>query len=234
MSDFQDFSDFFERVALKNNSDGKPQQYDYTDTDMIYVLENPEEYIIPEELPACKMLWEKGIETYECGNYGDEEHQGRWIAIQWNKLSEENKIILDKLIQTDSRYSFGHFYKLTVPFGPNATRELCDLVEPLQYQENYRYKTAEQFLDEYKRQGGEVHIGSGGEILHTYNPDLIDDTLETALKKTGKEELYDKTTNRVYNAKVFLEWHNNYVRHTNDEWQFSAHMENGVESHRIK
>ena len=72
-----------------------------------------------------------------------------------------------------------------------------------------------RFLDEYKRQGGEVHIGSGGEILHTYNPDLIDDTLETALKKTGKEELYDKATNRVYNAKVFLEWHNNYVRHSN-------------------
>jgi uncharacterized protein YaaN involved in tellurite resistance len=74
-------------------------QYNHTAEDTLKVYKNPEEYIIPEELPACKMLWDRGIETYMCGNYDDKEYQGRWIGISADSLNEENKFIFDELIK---------------------------------------------------------------------------------------------------------------------------------------
>jgi len=209
-------------------------QYNYTAEDTLKVYKNPEEYIIPEELPACKMLWDRGIETYMCGNYDDEEHQGRWIGISADSLNEENKFIFDELIKKDKRYSFGHWYKITVPFGNNSANELCSLVEPLQYQDTKRFVTGEQFLDSYKRQGGEMFFDDAGRLFHNYNPNLKDATLEEALRKTGKENLYDSKLNRVYDDKIFMEWHNNYVKHQIDEWNFDAHYENGVETVKRK
>lgn len=189
-------------------SNGK--QYQYTDVKTEYVILNPEEFIIPEELPACKMLWDKGIETYICGNYED---GSRWIAIEWNKLSDENRNILDRLVQTDNRYTFGHYYVLTVPISDNSANELCDLVKPLQFQDTVRYTSGEEFLDSYKRQGGKMYFDDAGRIINSYNPELENDSLEIALEKTGKKELYDAELNRVYDAPIFMKWHENYINH---------------------
>lgn len=208
-------------------------QYNHEPDDTLKVLKNPEEYIIPEELPACKMLWDRGIETYMCGNYDDEEHQGRWIGIKWSDLTEENKRIFDDLIKKDNRYSFGHWYKITVPFGKNAAKELCSLVDPLQYQDTKRYVSGADFLDSYKKQDGEFYFDDDGSLHHNYNPELANATLEEALINTGKKSLYDPILDRVYEDKVFMDWHNNYIEHqkqTIEEWNYDAHFENGVET----
>ena len=221
----------------QNNSEQEPSikistRYNYSDNvPFANVVKDPEEFIIPEELPACKMLWDKGIETYMCGNYDDLEHQGRWIGIEWSKLTEENRKIFDELIKKDHRYSFGHWYKITVPFGEHVKEELCSLIEPFKYQDTMRYLTGEEFLDEYKRKDGKFYYDDAGKLHHDYNPNLLNATLLEALKATGKEELYDPKLNRVYEDKIFMDWHNNYINHIIDEQNYSSHYENNVKSH---
>ena len=41
-------------------------KYQYSEVDMAYVYRNPEEFIIPENLAACKLLWNKNIFTKMC------------------------------------------------------------------------------------------------------------------------------------------------------------------------
>ena len=47
-------------------------RYQYSQTPTRLVKENPEEYIIPDCLEACKILWDKGIDTVECSNFYDD------------------------------------------------------------------------------------------------------------------------------------------------------------------
>ena len=199
------FADMFSRIC--NSGINESTRFNYTATDLVQVINNPEEFIIPEILPACKLLWEKGIETYMCGNYEDTD--GRWIMLA--NVQEENQKIIEELMLNDSRYSFNHHYVLRVPFSKNEIQELCDLVEPLVHQDTIRYKTSTEFLDSYKKTGGELYNDEYRQIKRRYNPLYEKATLEEALLATGKINLYDAELDRVYDDKIFYEWHKNFV-----------------------
>ena len=62
--------------------------YQYSIIDMRTVMNNPDEYIIPENLEACKLLWSKNIFTKMCNNY---DNDYSWITI--NTFSHENQEI---------------------------------------------------------------------------------------------------------------------------------------------
>ena len=78
-------------------------QYQYSLVDVQYVKQNPEEFIIPDCLDACKILWEKGIDTTQCSNF--EDKNCRWIEIDVACLSKENYNYLYNMI--NSKVDFG-------------------------------------------------------------------------------------------------------------------------------
>ena len=54
----------------ENSSTQQPYEYGYIDLPI--VVKNPEEYIIPGCLGACRSLWDKNIETFMVSNLQDD------------------------------------------------------------------------------------------------------------------------------------------------------------------
>ena len=148
-----------------------------------------------------------------CGNYKDTD--GRWIMLA--NVQEENTKILEELMKNDSRYFFKHHYVLRVPFGKNEVKELCELVEPLVYQDTMRFVSSEEFLNSYKTTGGELYNDEYGQIKRRFNPLYEKVTLEEALLATVKTNLYDVELDRVYDDEIYMKWHQNYVEHTSGQ-----------------
>lgn len=63
------------------------------------VKANPERYIVPECLPACKELWSKNIDTFMVCDLLDLETGWAWICLEDILLSARNKEILASLEQ---------------------------------------------------------------------------------------------------------------------------------------
>ena len=81
----------------------KPKKYEYSHVPMYEVENNPEEFIIPELLPACKFLWSKNIFTVMCSNRSDKDE----FYIELDSLSETNAKIFKKLVK---RYPQNFFW----------------------------------------------------------------------------------------------------------------------------
>ena len=75
--------------------------YQYSAVDMKLVMSNPEEFIIRENLEACKLLWSKNIFTKMTNNY---ENDYSWITL--NTLSPENQEIFDSMRFVDKRFGY--------------------------------------------------------------------------------------------------------------------------------
>jgi len=126
-------------------------RYQYSAVDMSEVSGNIDEFIIPENQEACRLLWSKNIFTVMCNNY---ENENSWITI--STLSEENKKLFDELAQEDER--FGRTWGgigFRVPIKPEpgkstfeAFKELIDLF-PMQDVQKDGYMTEEEFLMYY-------------------------------------------------------------------------------------
>lgn len=193
--------------------------YEYMPTPTEYVMETPEKFIIPECLDCCKLLWSKGIDTYQCGNYDDPVENGFWIDIDSNTLSHENWDILQSLALNDKRVYFNeglqgqHCFRIWVERKniKEASNELCNLANNLVLQDTIHYITSDDLLDKYKREGGEYHICENGNIYCDINPERINATLDDALNSINME-LYIKEENRLYLNKHALNVHLNYLK----------------------
>ena len=76
MDDDMNIDEVLERLHWgekgNNSSDNiSSTRYQYMPTSVEEVMKNPEEFIIPECMECCKLLWSKGIDTRQCGNYDD-------------------------------------------------------------------------------------------------------------------------------------------------------------------
>ena len=81
--------------------------------DMEYVEQNPERFIMPECLPACKVLWDKNIYTYMVSDSYDSE---AWIELEMRALSQENLEYLLSLENKGVHLNHGYHYG-TIQFG---------------------------------------------------------------------------------------------------------------------
>lgn len=207
----QDFQNSFKQ---KERPELTPQ-YEYQEVDVEEVIKNPEEYIIPECLEACKTLWSKNIETAMCANYHDSTDL--FIELVDDGLSDENKKIF---IENEGK-GFINSFKRPLMQVPGQTSEsaaaLKTLADKLKIQDikNNRFQSSEKFLEEYKYgdmpveytldEHGIAHIGG------QYNPERVNATLQDALLQTGKTNLYVPSEDRVYESQMFLDWHNRYL-----------------------
>ena len=190
-------------------------QYKYRPVDMKYVRENPEEYIIPECLDACKILWDKGIDTVQCSNYDDLDY--RYIDLDQNHLSKENKRLLEELINSGTEgFSIGGLIgtpRLYVyALGDVARAELCGLANVLRLQDTFDFYTVDEYLSMYKSKGGKYTILPTGEALVEENPEHANATIEEALTELDDWDLYVESEQRVYKSKYALEHHMKYLK----------------------
>ncbi len=125
--------------------------YQYSVVDMEEVANDIEEFIIPENQEACKLLWSKNIFTRMCNNY---ENDNSWIT--FSMLDEDNKRLFDEL--SLSNPCFGKTWGgigLTVPVKPgkgvDAYSSFKPLIDMFAYQDVQKdgYMTKEEFLAFY-------------------------------------------------------------------------------------
>jgi hypothetical protein len=186
---------------------------------MEYVVNDIEEYVIPECQEACKLLWSKNIETFMSSNYDDQD-----LYILLSKLSNENQKIFDEMSKNDKRYFFDeyrHYYGIGVNgTGEESVNDLNSLTEAFSIQdvEERRYKTADDFLKDFKYQGGPMAgIDKYGNIHRDINPTLKDVSFLDALQATKSQDLYVEEEDRVYESQIYLEWHKRYLKSVNLE-----------------
>lgn len=193
-------------------------KYQYGLVDAKYVKENPDEYIIPDCIVACKILWDKGINTAQCSNLEDKNY--RWIEIDTLGLSDENKkIIYDLINDREDGYGIGgmtHNPRLFVYCeGVEASKKLCQLASVFVLQDTMDYSTVEEYLDDYKRKDGEYINLNTGAVIRDYNPKLVSATLSDALTFNNDWNLYVEEEQRIYHSVDALESHKNYLEQTN-------------------
>ncbi len=205
---------------------GKTPQYEYGRSENIEeIMKNPEEYIIPECLEACKALWSKNIETLMCANYNG--NSNLFITLPGiDSLSDENQTIFKD--NAGEGFTLGEEHDNPEIEVAGQTQEsavaLLELVDKLKIQDvrRCRYQSAEEFLEEYKYGDMPAEYTNdeyGNAIVsRQYDPRRINATLQDALEQTGKASLYVPSEGRIYESQMFLDWHNRYLEsRDNDE-----------------
>lgn len=197
-------------------------KYEYPPTNINFVKENPEEYIIPDCLEACKILWGKGIITNQCSNYDD---TFRYIEINSLTLSDENKkIIYDMVNSGELGFMIGnglihpqdHEPRIyTEKVGVEASEELCRMADILKLQDTKEFMTSDAYLDDFKRRGGEYTYDSYGNVYREYNPAYVNATLEDALTVNEDWDLFIAEEGKIYFTKEALEYHYEYLKKLN-------------------
>jgi hypothetical protein len=210
--------DFMGNFGKKKEVESTPR-YEYRATDVEDVIQNAEEYIIPECLEACKILWGKNIETIMCSNYSD--NTDLYIdLLDGDGLSAENRDIF--INNEGNGFALGeeHDYpRISVPGQtPESALKLQELADKLKIQDvrSCRYKSSAEFLEEYKYGNMPIEYDGVDEfgnvsVRRQYNPERTNITLQDALEQTGKSSLYVPPEDRVYESQMFLDWHNRYL-----------------------
>lgn len=211
--------EFAKRIGgINSEREDYNTQYQYTSVDMESVVDNIEEYVIPECQQACRSLWSKNIETFMAS-----DHQDQSLYVLITKLSNENQKIFDELSNNDKRYFFSdfrHCYGIRVKgVDEESANILNGLTEVFSIQdvESRRHQTADDYLENFKRKGGAVYVDEYGNIRRDINPDLKDVSFLDALQASNSEGLYVEKEDRVYNSPLFLEWHKRYQKNLNSE-----------------
>jgi len=227
-----DIDEMLERIKGGSTGDVNYSLYQYMPTSTEIVMENAEQYIIPECIDCCRILWSKGIDTYQCGNYDDNSSLGFWIEVDYDSLSEENKKKFQELENTDHRVYFSeglqgkHTYRMRVDRidNPNASDELCDIANSLLLQDTVFFTTDEDLLDQYKRVGGEYKTDDYGNLYHDINPEREGATLYDALTAVSNPELYVAKEGRLYHNQHALNVHKNYLEQVDKVNSNGMHM----------
>lgn len=202
-------------MSKESETSKKDGRYQYPYVELEDVMANPEEYIIPQCLPACRALWDKNIETFMVSNNDDED-----LYVLLTNVSDENMAIFNQMKQQDPRFVFDG-YRNTIGIAvkgnnDSSMHELQGLTEVFRIQDTLRFQTAEDFLESYKHTGGEMTIADDGTIHRNINPALANITLQEALEKSGKSGLYIAEEGRVYESIMYLNWHKKYEQSLND------------------
>ena len=208
-----------------NNNDETPRgiRYEYTPAEISSVKANPEEYIIPDCLEACKILWEKGINTYQCSNY--EDHNYRFIDIDTSGMSEENLNFLYGKINSEAEgFTIGGLSKHPRIYvnveGEEASKRLCELASMFSLQDTAEYRTVEEYLEHYRRNAGQpdhyTDIGNGMLLLDE-NPEFANATLSEALTANNDWDLYIEEEGRVYRSQEALQFHLQYLEKVGEQ-----------------
>lgn len=126
-------------------------KYDYVATNIKTVMENIDEYVIPENQRIIEYLWDMNIITTHTNNY---DNDFSWVAI--GELSEENKKVFwerankDSILDERLYPKFTLFSAFSIPVKPGTKdtfddfKSLVDLLKPQDVQKD-GYMSIEEF-----------------------------------------------------------------------------------------
>ena len=189
------------------------KNYNYGYVELEEVISNPEEFIIPQCLPACKALWEKNIETFMVSNNEDDH-----LYVLLTNLSKENKEKIEQLTQNGDKRFFFDGYRSTYGIkvdgvAEDSMKELLSLTKIFEMQDTKRFIDEKTFLSGFKKTDGELYIESDGSIARKENPKFANASLQDALKAEGKEALYIEQEGKIYESSMYLFWHYRYKKY---------------------
>lgn len=180
-------------------------RYEYEHVSMDDIIKNPEEFIIPECLAACKIFWRKGIETFMCSNHNNATF---YISIEFSSLDEANRKILFR--NADSPFFGKDIINNRPLIRSRSPEKLVELAELFVFQDSMSYKTNEEILEEYRREGSnELELLPNGALRHKLDPRRADATIEEALKGRNLE-LYDAEEGKLFKSKFAFEHHKKF------------------------
>ena len=224
--------------------DNSKSNYNYTNVPIHYVVQNVDEYIIPENQSACRELWSKNIFTFMSSNRED----GNYKYIQLGALSEENLEIMKKLVEAcPENYSFSAFrqtyqIELTTDSKEKASEVLKTLTKPFVMQDVLEgFLSKEEFLmrnfhiyNTVPVDGPEYpsmdvyeditsYLAALDEWAATPKTEQVFD--ETQMKKTFEEylaeadatDLYDSERGIVYIDKFYKDAHEKYLTYLKEQ-----------------
>lgn len=194
----------------------KPTQYEYSYVPMPEVESNPEEFIIPELLPACKVLWSKNIFTIMCSNRSDKDE----FYIELDSLSAKNSEIFKTLAKKcPENFMWNNsevchrisISKNDTKKNKNIIKSFLTLVDDFELQDIQpnKYFTTEQYLDEH----------CSYEVRNDRKLEKKRKTLEQCIKDNNDADKFDAKTERIYYHKYYLDKHINYLREIENQHQ---------------
>ena len=212
-------------------------KYQHSYVNMEKVVNNPEEYIIPELQAACKKLWSINIFTFMCSNREDGGHS--YILLE--KLSAENQAIFEKLrkehpknfIFNEFRRRFGIDFK-TENMTEKEIAEIFDnaisYFKPQDIQIPF-YETREQFLFNcgcYSEIPNPKYVEDPGPMpgnlkaldewfakqqktLKVFDENKVTKPMGEYLKEKAITT-YDPETQRIYQSEYFFQKHLDFIK----------------------
>lgn len=227
---------FIKNFGNKSNDEKVSTRFRYSYTPMEEVEQNPEQYVIPECLDACRILWAKNIFTGMCSNNQDDGNT--WIAIE--KLSEKNSKILDEIKKLGYVSFYRSWEQLIVNDEGEKAKELLErLASQFEIQDiPYGYDSIEDFLVDIgiskevpnpifvKKDTGAMSetdrieymfSPQSSETITVYDATKLQKPIQEYVEENGKSQLYLPDEGRVYDSDYYLQKHNNYLQHLAEE-----------------
>ena len=96
--------------------DNSANNFNYAGFSIDRIINNPDEYIVPECQEACKKFWDMNIFTVACSNRRETINKDGSIRkyIMLGNLSDENKKIFEDLIESNLEWIVTKMYELSI------------------------------------------------------------------------------------------------------------------------
>ena len=222
-------------------------RYQYMHVGMTTVMNDIDEYIIPELQAACKALWEKNIYTFMCSNR--EDVVPAYIILL--PLSDENKNRFEALKQTNPGYFIENrgYDCINIPDVTKMSEEeisntfltLISNFVKQDVQPNF-YQSAKDYLiscgcyeeidnpnyvkmdiNDFAASVSLENLGSFVDIeeptIKVFSQDKMEKSFEEYVYENGDENRVDFSTGNVYVEPYFLERHLEFVKSQNNDGQ---------------
>ena len=208
--------------------DNSKANYNYPGLSIDEIIENPEEYIIPECIDACKSFWDKNIFTASCRKRNKKKDKEGNIKkfIMVSNLSDENAKIFDKLIEEKPNnylklnISDKIYYAIFILSKDNIEDRDIDSQKLLDLASSFKMQDClEGFLslEDYFRENltGDLYI-TKSTPLQVPEEEIIE-RVKQHLTFFGKIDLLDLDRKVVYNSKFYKEAHEKYLKSQEQE-----------------
>lgn len=201
--------------------DNSANNFNYAGFSIDRIINNPDEYIVPECQEACKKFWDMNIFTVACSNRRETINKDGSIRkyIMLGNLSDENKKIFEDLIKSNpdnyvmKRIAEKDYYAIYI-FSKDDNRDLdsqklLDLVTPFKMQD-----CLEGFVslkDYYLKKILGDYCSDENTPISISESDLID-SVKKNLGAFGNLDLLDLDRGIIYKNRFYRDAHLKYLK----------------------
>lgn len=203
--------------------DNSANNFNYAGLSIDKIINNPDEYIVPECQEACKKFWNMNIFTASCSNRREYKDKSGNIKkyIMVSHLSDENKKIFEGLIESNPNnytkrtisgvdyYAIYILSKDNIQDRDTESKELLDLATPFKMQDCLEgfVSIKEYYLkkilgDYYSNEDASISVPES-ELIATVKKNLV------ALEKL---DLLDLDRRIIYKNEFYKDAHKKYLK----------------------